>query len=65
MACTTDTTVPSPELLGELNPDLQKEWKRVLNEYYWQTCKNFKKKYDIPDPCMNPIHIEYANHLID
>lgn len=61
MACTTDTTVPSLEILKELNPDLQKEWKRVLNEYYWQTCENFKKKHDILDSCMSPIRIEYTN----
>lgn len=63
MACTTDTTVPSPELLRELDPALQKEWKRVLNAYYWETCENFKKKYDIPDPSIDPVHIVCNNYF--
>lgn len=63
MACTLDTTVPSPELLKELDPDLQREWKRILNDYYWKTCENFKKKYDIPDPHIDPMRIVRDNYI--
>lgn len=63
MVCTTDTTIPSPELLRELDPDLQKEWKRVLNAYYWETCSNFKKKHDIPDPSIDPVRIVCNNYF--
>lgn len=63
MACTTDITVPSPELLKELNSDLRKEWKRVLNVYYWETLNNFRKKYNIPNPKMEPTSIEYTEFI--